>query len=125
MARPNPARVVSTSLRPDSRGRLAIRVRCPTPAGLCDGRLAVSAGRIVLGRAAFVIRGGTIVPVRVTVSQAVLKRVANKKRVTVSILSRDNAGTAALTSKNVKFAQRRAAGGRPGGRGGTGGGGSG
>jgi hypothetical protein len=49
------------------------------------------------------VRGGKSGRVRIKLTSAGLKLAAKKKKVTVIILSRDNAGTAATTLKTLKF----------------------
>jgi hypothetical protein len=102
-AEPNPVKVVSTSLKADKKRRISIKLRCPKAAGLCDGRVGVGVGKTTLGNKAFLINGGKTVTIRITVPAKALKKAIKKKKVTVVVLSRDNAGTAALVSKSVKF----------------------
>jgi hypothetical protein len=105
-AEPNPVKIVSKSLKPDKRRRISIKLRCPTAAGLCDGRVGVGVGKTTLGNAPFLIRGGKSLTIRFTVSANALKKAIKAKKVTVVVLSRDNAGTAALTQASVKFKKK-------------------
>jgi hypothetical protein len=66
----------------------------------------VGVGATTLGNSAFLIRGGKTLTIRLTVSASALKKAVKAKKVTVVVLSRDNAGTAALTQKSVNFLKK-------------------
>jgi hypothetical protein len=90
-------------LRADKKGRVSVRIVCPKPAGLCDGRLGIGVGRTTLGNTSFVLSGGRTGTVRIKVKSKALKRAIKAKKATVIVLSRDNAGTAAITTRVLKF----------------------
>ncbi|MEA2389299.1 MAG: hypothetical protein QOG41_2072, partial [Thermoleophilaceae bacterium] len=102
-AQPNPVLVLSNTLRATKQRIVSISVSCPNAAGLCDGRLGLGVGSSTLGNTAFLVNGGNRAVLRLKVSAAGLKAAIKKKKVTVVVLSRDNAGTAAFTTKVVKF----------------------
>jgi hypothetical protein len=102
-AEPNPVLVLSKSLSATKKGIVSVKISCPTAAGLCDGRLGIGVGKLTLGNTAFLLRGGNSATVRIKVNAKALKAAKKKKQVTVIILSRDNAGTAAVTTQSVKF----------------------
>ena len=95
--------VLSNSLRASKQRVVAVSISCPPAAGLCDGRLGIGLAATTLGNAAFIVRGGNRSIVQIKVGAKGLKAAIKKKKVTVVILSRDNAGTAALTTKVVRF----------------------
>jgi hypothetical protein len=100
---PNPVTIKTTTLHPDRKGRVTVRFACPKPAGLCDGRLGLGIGTKALGNSPFLVRGGTSGVVTIKFTRAGLKLAAKKKRVTVIVLSRDNAGTAATVTGSLRF----------------------
>jgi hypothetical protein len=96
--------VISTTLlRADSKGRVSVKLVCPKPAGICDGRLGIGTGRTTLGNVTFLINGGKSRTLRIKVNAKALKAALKAKKVTVVVLSRDNVGTAALTTQVIKF----------------------
>jgi hypothetical protein len=82
---------------------VAVSITCPVAAGLCDGRLGIGVGSSTLGNTSFLVNGGNRAVIRLRGSATTIRAAIKKKKVTVVVLSRDNAGTAALTSKIVKF----------------------
>jgi hypothetical protein len=105
-AQPNPVTVASTSLKADKKGRIAVRLSCPQGAGLCDGRLVLTAGSKRLGRSDFTIAGGRAQTVRIKLSRSALSRLARSTRVKASVFSRDAKGTAAQTAKTLTLTKR-------------------
>jgi hypothetical protein len=102
-AQPNPVLVLSNSLRATKQRIVSVSISCPPAAGLCDGRLGIGVGSATLGNTAFLVNGGNRAVVRLRGGAKIIKTAIKKKKVTVVVLSRDNAGTAALTTKVVKF----------------------
>jgi hypothetical protein len=100
---PNPVKIKTKTLHANRQRIVAIKVSCPKPAGLCDGRLGLGIGPKTLGNTQFLVRGGSSRTLAVKVTKAGLKLARKTKKVTVIILSRDNAGTAATTLKVLKF----------------------
>jgi hypothetical protein len=101
-----PVVITSTSLKPDAKGRIAVKLSCPKAAGLCDGRLTLKAGRTTLGRKTFLLDGAKRGTVKVKVSKKLLKKAAKAKKVAVSVFSRDAFGKASRTSASLKFRKR-------------------
>jgi hypothetical protein len=95
--------ILSKSLRANKQRIVSVSISCPVAAGLCDGRLGIGAGATTLGNVAFLVRGGNRAVIRIMVGAKSIKTAIKKKKVTVVVLSRDNAGTAAFTTKLVKF----------------------
>ena len=60
-------------------------------------------GSLTLGNTSFLLRGGKSATLVIKSSVKGLKAAKRKKKVTVIVLSRDNAGTAVITTKSVKF----------------------
>jgi hypothetical protein len=102
-AEPNPVVVVSTSLKPDSKGRVSVKLACPTAARLCDGRVTLTIGSKSIGSAPFFFKGGKSKTLRIKLSAASLKAALKKKKVSASVFSRDAVGTAAETAKVLAF----------------------
>jgi hypothetical protein len=102
-AQPNPITITSTRLRRDSKGRIAVRLSCPSAASLCDGRLTLNIGRQKLGTVPFFITGGKRTTVRIKPSAKLLALATRKKKVSLSVFSRDFAGTAARTAESLPF----------------------
>jgi hypothetical protein len=95
--------VLSNSLRATKQRIVAVSITCPVAAGLCDGRLGIGVGNATLGNTAFLVNGGNRAVIRLRGSAKTIKAAIKRGNVTVVVLSRDNAGTAALTTKVVKF----------------------
>jgi Right handed beta helix region/Collagen triple helix repeat (20 copies) len=102
-AQPNPVLILSNSLRATKNRIVSVSINCPLAAGLCDGRLGIGVGNLTLGNTAFLVNGGNRAVIRLRGGAGVIRTAIKKKKVTVVVLSRDNAGTAALTTKVVKF----------------------
>jgi hypothetical protein len=102
-AQPNPVLILSNSLRATKQRIVSVSISCPTAAGLCDGRLGIGSGNATLGNVSFLVQGGSKAVIRLRFTKAGVKRAVKRKKVTVVVLSRDNAGTAALTTKVVQF----------------------
>jgi hypothetical protein len=101
-----PVVITSTVLKPDSKGRVAVKLSCPKAAGLCDGRLGLAAGRKLLGGTTFLLNGGKSGTVRVKLSPKLLKAAIKAKKVKASVFSRDSLGKASQTSATLKFRKR-------------------
>jgi hypothetical protein len=95
--------LLSKLLKADKKRRIFVRVRCPAAAGLCDARMGIGVGTLTLGNTSFLLRGGKSATLVIRSSAKGLKAARRKKKVTVIVLSRDNAGTAAIVTKSVKF----------------------
>jgi hypothetical protein len=95
--------ILSNSLRATKNRIVSVSINCPLAAGLCDGRLGIGVGNLTLGNTAFLVNGGNRAVIRLRGGAGVIRTAIKKKKVTVVVLSRDNAGTAALTTKVVKF----------------------
>jgi Right handed beta helix region len=102
-AQPNPVLILSNSLRATKQRIVSVSISCPAAAGLCDGRLGIGVGNATLGNTAFLVNGGNRAVIRLRGGAKVIKSAIKRKKVTVVVLSRDNAGTAALTTKVVSF----------------------
>src|SRR4051794_30941766 len=100
---PNPVLILSNSLRATKQRIVAVSITCPVAAGLCDGRLGIGVGNSTLGNTSFLVNGGNRAGIRLRGGASVIKTAIKKKKATVVVLSRDNAGTAALTTKVVTF----------------------
>jgi hypothetical protein len=82
---------------------VSVSITCPAAAGLCDGRLGIGVGKSTLGNTSFLVNGGNRAVIRLRGGAGVIRAAIKQKKVTVVVLSRDNAGTAALTTKVVSF----------------------
>jgi hypothetical protein len=102
-AQPNPVLVLSNSLRATKQRIVSISISCPSAAGLCDGRIGIGIGNTTLGNTSFLVNGGNRAVIRIKGTAKAIRTAIKKKKVTIVVLSRDNAGTAALTTKAVKF----------------------
>lgn len=69
--RPTPrVRLTTTSVRPDRKGRYALRLRCSTGAGSCRVRVEVRRGGRAVGNRTLTIRGGRTATARITATTA-------------------------------------------------------
>jgi hypothetical protein len=82
---------------------IKVGITCPNASGMCDGRLAIGVGSTTLGNTRFLVRGGSRATIKIKGSANAIKKAVRRKKVTVIAFSRDNAGTATLTTKSVKF----------------------
>jgi hypothetical protein len=102
-AQPHPVVIRSSSLRATKQRMIKVGITCPNASGMCDGRLAIGAGSTTLGNTRFLVRGGSRATIKIKGSANAIKKAVRRKKVTVIAFSRDNAGTATLTTKSVKF----------------------
>lgn len=98
-----PIVITNTTLKPDKKGRVSLKLRCPTAAGFCDGRFTLKAGRKALGAGVFLVQGGKSSTVRVKLNAKAIKTAAKSKKVGVSLFSRDSVGKASRTEATLKF----------------------
>jgi hypothetical protein len=80
-----------------------VSISCPKAAGLCDGRVRLAVGKSTRGSSSFLVNGGRNAVLRLRLSAAAINSAIRRKKVNVSVFSRDNAGAATLTQKSVKF----------------------
>lgn len=99
--------IVTRSLRVRRNRRIVARIRCPRENGVCEGRLRIIRNGRLLASSGFLVRGGRSGRVVLRVSRRQFRSLRRSQRVRVTAFSRDSAGTASDSGKQVRLTKPR------------------
>jgi hypothetical protein len=92
-------------LRVSSKGKVRLRVKCPSVAGRCRVKLTLKSGGKVLAKRTFKVAGGKTRSIQLRLRRSALRKLVEEGalRATATAVSRDAAGARTVTRKKVRL----------------------